>query len=77
MNCVSIGSDNGLSHVKRQAIIWTNAGLLSIGPLWTIFIEILIQMQHVSFMKMHMKTSSAKMATILSRGDDLIQHDKG
>ena len=32
---IIIGSDNGLSPHRRQAIIWTNAGLLSIGPLWT------------------------------------------
>ena len=31
VNGVSIGSDNGLSPVRRQAITWTNAGLLSIG----------------------------------------------
>ena len=35
--CVSkliiIGSDNGLSPGRRQAIIWTNAEILSIGPL--------------------------------------------
>ena len=37
--CASIGSDNGLSPIRRQAIIWTNAGLLSIGPLGTIFGE--------------------------------------
>ena len=34
--CVSkliiIGSDNGLSSSRRQAIIWTNAGILLIGP---------------------------------------------
>ena len=34
--CVSkltiIGSDNGLSPDRRQTIIWTNAGLLLIGP---------------------------------------------
>ena len=30
-----IGSDNGLSPVRRQAIIWTNAGLLLIGTLRT------------------------------------------
>ena len=36
-----IGSDNGLSPVRHQAIIWTNAGLLSIGPLGTYFSEIL------------------------------------
>ena len=47
MNCVSIGSDNGLSPVRCQAIIWTNAGLLSIEPLQTIFNEILIKIQIV------------------------------
>ena len=44
--CVSklkiIGSDNGLSHGRCQAIIWTNAGILLIGPLGTNFSEILI-----------------------------------
>ena len=28
-----IGSDNGLSPVRRQAIIWINGDLLLIGPL--------------------------------------------
>ena len=32
---VITGSDNGLSPVCRQAITWTNAGLLSIGLLET------------------------------------------
>ena len=32
MNWVRIGLDNGLSPIRRQAIIWTNAGLLCIGP---------------------------------------------
>ena len=32
MNQVSIGSDNGLPPIRRQAIISTNAGLLSIEP---------------------------------------------
>ena len=27
-----IGSDNGLSPDRRQAIIWTKAGILLIGP---------------------------------------------
>ena len=35
-----IGSDNGLSPGRRQAIIWTNAGILLIGPLGTNFSEI-------------------------------------
>ena len=43
MNRVSIGSDNGLSPIRRQAIIWTNAGLLSIGPQGTNFSEILFK----------------------------------
>ena len=30
---IIIGSDNGFSPGRRQAIIWTNAGILLIGPL--------------------------------------------
>ena len=44
----SIGSDNGLSRGWRQAIIWTNAGILSIGPLGTNLSEILIEIQTFS-----------------------------
>ena len=40
---ITIVSDNGLSPGRRQAIIWTNAGILSIGPLGTNFSEILIE----------------------------------
>ena len=62
--CVSkliiIGSDNGLSPDRRQAIIWPNAGLLSIGALRTYFSENLIKIQQFSFKKMHVKMSSAK-----------------
>ena len=36
-----IGSDNGLSLRRHQAIIWTNAGVLLNGPLGTNFSEIL------------------------------------
>ena len=39
----SIGSDNGLSPVRRQANTWTNADLLSIGPLGTNVSEMLIE----------------------------------
>ena len=42
--CVStltiVGSDNGLSPGRRQAIIYTNDGILLIGPLGTNFSEI-------------------------------------
>ena len=41
VNWVSIGSDNGLSPDRHQAIILTNARILLIGPLGTNFNEIL------------------------------------
>ena len=62
--CVSklaiIGSDNGLSPDRRQAIIWTNDGILLIRPLGTNFSEILIEILTFSFKKMRLKVSSAK-----------------
>ena len=68
VNRGSIGSDKGLSPGRRQAIIWTNAEILPIGPLRINFSEILIEINQFSFKKMHLKVSSAKMAAILSRG---------
>ena len=59
-NLTIIGSDNGLSPGRRQAIIQTNAGILLIGPLGTNFSEILIGIQTFSIRKMHLKMSSAK-----------------
>ena len=62
--CISsvtiIRSDNDLSPGRRQAIIWTNAGILLIGPLGTKFSEILIGIYAFSFKKMHLKMSSRK-----------------
>ena len=55
-----MGSDNGLSPGRRQAIIWTNDGLLLIGPLETNFSEILIKIHTFSFKKIHLKMLSAK-----------------
>ena len=55
-----IGSDNGLSPVRRQAIIWTNAVSLSIGPLGTNFSQIVFKIQTFSLKKMHLKMSSGK-----------------
>ena len=55
---IIIGS--GLSPGRRQAIIWTNAGILLIGPLGTNFSENLIRIQTSSFNKMHLKMSFAK-----------------
>ena len=62
--CVSkltiIGSDAGLSPDRRQAIIWTNTGILLIRTLGTNFSEILSEIHAFSFKKMHLKVSSAK-----------------
>ena len=62
--CVSkltiIASDNGLSPGRRQAIIWTNDGILLIGTLGTNFNEILIEIHTFSFKKMYLKMSSGK-----------------
>ena len=55
-----IGPDNGLSPGRCQAIIWTNAGILLIGPWGTNFTEILIGINTFSFKKIHSKMSSAK-----------------
>ena len=55
-----IGSDNGLSPDRRQAILWTSAGTLLIGPLRTNFSVILIEILIFSFKKMRLKVSSAK-----------------
>ena len=55
-----IGSDNGLSPGGRQAIIWTNAGMLLIWPLGTNFNEILIEIHVISFKEIHLKMSSGK-----------------
>ena len=56
----NIGSDNGLSPGRRQAIIWTNARILSIGPLGTNLSEISIEIHTFSIKKMSLKMSSAK-----------------
>ena len=59
-----IGSFNGLSPERRQAIIWTNAELLLIEPLGTNFSEILIEIQTFSLTKIR---EICEMASILSR----------
>ena len=44
--------------IRRQAIIYTNAGLLLIGHLATNFSEILIKIRNFSFAKTHLKIPS-------------------
>ena len=62
--CVSklttIGSDNGLSPGRRQAIIWSNDGILLFRTLGTNVSEILREIHSFSFKKMHLKVPSAK-----------------
>ena len=52
-----IGSD---IQIWRQAIIWTNAGILLIRTLGTNFSEILSKIHTFSFKKMYLKMSSGK-----------------
>ena len=54
------GSDNGLSPGRGQAIIWTNDGILLIGPLQTNFSKTSIEIYIFSLKKMHLKMSSGK-----------------
>ena len=78
-NLTIIVSDNGLSPGRRQAIIWTNAGIWLIGPLEINFSEILIRIQTFSFKKMHLKMSSAKWRPIsasMCKGNKIIKKKK-
>ena len=61
-----LGSDNGLLPGRHQAIIWTNSGILLIRTLGINFIEILIEINTLSFTKMHLKMSSVKWRHIIS-----------
>ena len=54
------GLDDGLWPGRRQSIIWTNAGTLSIRSIWTNFSEILREIDTSLFKKMHLNISSAK-----------------
>ena len=51
----NIGSGNNIAFNIHQAITWTNAGSLSIRPLRTNLMEILIKVSEFSFMKKHSK----------------------
>ena len=66
-NLAIIGSDNGLSPARRQAIIWTHAGILLIGPLQTNFSQILIKNLYIFFQENAFENVSWKMVSILFR----------
>ena len=51
-NVTIIGSDNGLSPGRRQAIPYTNVGISLIGPLATNFSEMLIEIHTFTFKKL-------------------------
>ena len=60
INVTITGSDNGLSPVRRQAIIGTNAAALLIGPLGTKLYDILIRIHTFSLKKVNLNMSSGK-----------------
>ena len=68
--CVSkltiIVSDNGLSPDRSQAIIWTNAGILLIGPLGTNFSEILNRNSNIFIQENAFENVVCETAAILS-----------
>ena len=59
----SIGSDNGLSPGRRQAIIRTNAGILLIEPLGTNFNQI----SYIFIQENAFENDVCETAAILSR----------
>ena len=59
-NLIIIGSDNGLSPGRRQAIIWTIAGILLIRSLRIKFSEVLNKIHAFSFTKMHLNCRMRK-----------------
>ena len=61
-----IGSDNGLLPSWYQAFIWTNAGILLIGPLETNFNEILYQNPYIYIQENAFVYGVWKMTAIMS-----------
>ena len=61
-----IGSDNDLSPGRRKAIIWTNAGILSIWTLGTNVSEILSE-THIFIQENAFEYVVCEIAAILSR----------
>ena len=78
-NLTIIGSDNGLAPTRRQAIIWTNAGMLLIGPLGINFSKILIKIQTFSSKKMRVKVLYVKWRSFclgLNKINELVEDRK-
>ena len=66
---IIIGSDNGLSPGRHQAIFWTNAGILLIRPQRINFNKILIKIHIISFKKIHCLTDHFKQVLISRMGE--------
>ena len=66
-NLTIIGSDNGLSPCRHQAINWTSGGLLLIGSLGINFSKILIEIHTFSYKENAFESVVCKMAYILYR----------
>ena len=60
-------ADNGLAPDRRQAIIWTNAGILLMAPLGTNFSEILIEIGPIFIQENAFENVVCAMSAILSR----------
>ena len=56
-----------LSLFRNQAIVWTNAAILSIKPQGTHLSEMSFKIQKFAFKEMHLKISSATWRPFLSR----------
>ena len=63
----NIGSDNNLSPVQHQAIIWTNAAIVSIEPQGTYSNENLFKIQQVPIHGNALENVVCEMVAILSR----------
>ena len=70
----TIGSDNGLSPGRRQAIIWTSVGILVIGPLGTNFSEIFNRNIHIFIQENAFENVVWEKAAILSRPQCVKKH---
>ena len=73
-NLTIIGSDNGLSPGRRQAIIWTNTGILLIGPLRTNFNEDFNLNSNIFIQENTFESVVCEMAAILSRPQRVNPH---
>ena len=70
INLTTIVSDNGLSPVRHQAIIWTNGGIFLIWPLEINFDEISAKILKVSLNKADLRVSIATTGLIIIRNLD-------